>query len=147
MTGCTVRNAQNTNGTPGGGTGYGITVNGAGVVKACTLQGNKGDGIHVISNCLITENLCTDNGSGSNCAGIHSFGSGNRIESNNLVNNNANGVSVEAAGNLIIRNSSRGGSLAFNIATGNSKGEEINVYNPAATTTITSTNSWANFLY
>jgi hypothetical protein len=147
ITGCTVRNAQNTNGTPGGVTGYGIAVNNTGVVKACTAQGNKGDGIRGINNCLITENLCTDNGSGTNCGGIHVTGSGNRIESNNLVGNNANGVLVDAGGNLIIKNSSRGGSAAFTIATGNSKGEEINVYNAAATTTITSSNSWANFLY
>jgi hypothetical protein len=145
--GCTVRNVQSTNGTLNGTTGFGIAVAGAGTVEGCSVQGNKGDGIRGAANSLIQNNLCTENGNGTTSAGIHVTGNGNRIESNNLVNNNANGVLVDAAGNLIIKNSSRGGSVAFNIAAGNSKGEEINVFNPNATTTITSTNSWANFLY
>ena len=147
VTGCTVRNVQSTNGTLSGTTGFGIAVAGAGTVEECSVQGNKGDGIRGAGNSLIQNNLCTENGNGATSGGIHVTGNGNRIESNNLVSNNANGVLVDAAGNLIIKNSSRGGSQAFNIAAGNSKGEEINVFNPNATTTITSTNSWANFLY
>jgi hypothetical protein len=54
---------------------------------------------------------------------------------------------VDSGGNFIIKNSTRGGAAAFTIATGNSMGQEINVFNPAATTTITTSNSWANFLY
>jgi hypothetical protein len=147
VTGCTVRNVQSTNGTFNGGTGFGIAVAGAGTVEECSVQGNKGDGVRGAANSLIQKNLCTENGNGATSGGIHVTGSGNRIESNNLVSNNANGVLCDSAGNLIIKNSSRGGSQAFNIAPGNSKGEEINVFNANTTTTITSTNSWANFLY
>ena len=95
---------------------------------------------------MVAENQAAGNGTATPSPGILSVGSGNRIESNNTTNN-ATGIKVQNAGNLIIKNSSRGGTKAFDIVPGNSKGEEINVFNATTTTIITTPNSWANFLY
>ncbi len=94
---------------------------------------------------MILNNMTKDNGSGI-AAGIEVTGQKNRIEGNSAIDNQI-GFQVESDGNLIIKNSNRGGGTAFSIAAGNSEGEEINVYNPATTTTITTSNPWANFKY
>ena len=91
--------------------------------------------------------MCAGNGTGvTNGAGIHATSTGNRIESNNCSSNDI-GVLVDVGGNIIIKNSSRGGTKAYDIAAGNSMGQEINVFNATTTTTINTTNAWANFLY
>jgi hypothetical protein len=127
----------------------GISAGSSATISGCTTTNNQQDGIVVGSNCAVLNNNCSSNGAGTNItdgAGIHVTGSGTRIESNNTVTNDI-GVRVTAAGNIIIKNSSRGGTKAFDIAAGNSMGQEINVYNATTTTTINATNAWANFLY
>jgi hypothetical protein len=127
----------------------GIALIDVGQVTGCAVINNKQDGIVAGTGSKITDNDCSLNGAGTgvtNGAGIHVTGSGSRIDSNNTSNNDI-GILVSSGGNLIIRNSSRGGSNAFDIAAGNSEGQEINVFNANTTTVITNSNPWANFLY
>jgi parallel beta-helix repeat protein len=123
----------------------GISVGDGSTIKDCTASNNKGDGIRAGSGCVILNNTCVANGSGV-ASGIHVTGSKNRIEGNAAIDNQV-GFKVDSDGNLIIKNSNRGGATAFSIAAGNSEGEEINVFNPATTTIVTSSNPWANFKY
>ncbi|MDQ6939010.1 MAG: right-handed parallel beta-helix repeat-containing protein [Verrucomicrobiota bacterium] len=140
VTSCIARS----NGT--GTSGFGIVAGPGTTVKDCTAIDNKNSGIRAESGCVILNNTAKNNGSGI-AAGIEVTGQKNRIEGNSAIDNQI-GFKVESDGNLIIRNSNRGGGgTAFSIAAGNSEGEEINVYNPATTTTITTSNPWVNFLY
>jgi len=126
---------------------HGIVLGDGSSVSNCTASFNKNDGIRSDGNALVLNNNCSSNGNGAPIgAGIHAFGSANRIEGNNTSSNDT-GIQVDAGGNIIIKNSSRGGTKAFDIAAGNSEGQEINVFSPTTTTTINTTNAWANFLY
>jgi parallel beta-helix repeat protein len=144
-------------------TGNGIEFLADNLVTGNNASKNGGDGFHADSVLNhITGNTANDNvGAGfsvsiasviigctatSNAIGIHASGGKNRLEGNATINN-PTGFKADASGNLIIKNSNTGGTTAFNLATGNSVGEQINVFNGGAGATITSTNSWANFLY
>jgi parallel beta-helix repeat protein len=125
----------------------GIELTGGGSVIGCTASFNQADGIVVHGNSLVLNNVCDANGTGGTGAGILiAEGAGNRIESNNLTGNDF-GVKANTAGNLIIKNSTRGNSTSFSLVAGNSVGEQINVYNGGAGAIIITSNSWANFLY
>jgi parallel beta-helix repeat protein len=115
-------------------------------IRGCTFSENTHEGLSVNGECIVAENQVSGNGTTTPSPGIVVFGAGNRIESNNTTGN-AVGIRVANPGNLVIRNSNRGGTIAFDIAAGNSKGEEINVFNASTTTTITSSNPWANFRF
>lgn len=60
---------------------------------------------------------CTANGNGYS-TGIGATGSDNRIESNNVTDNDR-GIDVDIAGNLITRNSASGNTLNWAVAAGN----------------------------
>ena len=124
---------------------------------------NKGDGIRALNDCSIVANVSSHNGSfsggGGDGAGVHVTDRSNRIEGNN-VTTNTRGIEVSAAGNLIIKNSARssGTSNAGNyvIAADNRYGPivDINATGSVAvsgkgpfTSTLTSTDPWANFSY
>ena len=132
---CTARSNQ----------GSGIIATDACSIIACNCSANRADGIQVNNDCKVLNNNVDGNGATSgDGAGIHSTGADNRIEGNNATDNDR-GIDVDAAGNLIIRNSSSGNSGAMNykIEVGNAVGDVLNV----EAMTITATNPWANFEY
>jgi len=130
-------------------TGMGVYINSGGTIQNSTVQFNSGDGIRVGSECLIRENISV-----YNFAGVHSTGSNNRIEGNNVVGN-GRGINVDATGNLIIKNSAKSNTIDYAIAASNRYGPIVDISaagapavngKSAADTTATS-HPWANFSY
>lgn len=96
-------------------------------IAGCTFETNAMDGIHVGFDSRVRGNTCDSNGFGTgDGAGIYVQGRHNRIEDNNVVDNDR-GVQVVGEQNLIIRNScaDNGASLNFMIAAGNMTGTII----------------------
>ena len=115
VTGCTAKS----------NTGDGFRVSNGSMVTGCTASGNVGDGIDVGSHCTVTrctsssntlngirigsnsrvtDNTCDDNGVGVGLfSGIFTLGDHNRIEGNNVTNNDF-GIGVGGTGHLIVRN-------------------------------------------
>lgn len=98
-------------------TGTGIYVT-EGVVKDCTVRGNRGDGIRVGMDSLVSGNQCSNNGNGGDGAGIHATGSDNRFE-NNAVTDNDRGIDVDGTGNIIVRNTASGNSTNWTVVASN----------------------------
>lgn len=137
--------AQNSN-------SHGISVGNACTVTGCEARANSdGVGIRAVDKCVIIGNISDSNG-----AGI-SMGSGNRIENNSCTSNTGAGIQVPsgATNNLVIHNSARSNNPNYNIATGNRYGTIVNLTpggtglanGDAASSTIVSTDPWANFAY
>jgi parallel beta-helix repeat protein len=159
VTDCTASLNTSTNGALTNATGGGIAVLNRSTVLHCTASQNKGDGIRAPTGCLLKDNTGQANGNGTgDGAGIHTTGSDNRIESNNVASNDR-GIDVGLAGNLIIKNSASGNgptnNLNYVIAASNRYGPIIDITatgaaavsgNSAADTTTT-THPWANFSY
>jgi parallel beta-helix repeat protein len=99
-------------------TGMGINVSTDCTIKDCTVSANKGDGIRVSSNCIVIGNESGTNGNGGDGAGIHATGDDNRIEGNNVVENDR-GMDVDSAGNIIVRNTASGNGNNWDVVTGN----------------------------
>ncbi|MCA9281166.1 MAG: right-handed parallel beta-helix repeat-containing protein [Phycisphaeraceae bacterium] len=101
----------------------GISSTGAGRIDACTALANDLHGIEVLNDCQVISNICDNNGVlSTEGAGIYGSGSDCRIESNTLTDNDY-GVRVISNGNLIVRCSASGNSVAnFNLAAGNDSG-------------------------
>ena len=97
----------------------GIALNDS-VAVNCSASDNMEDGIVLTSNCTVADNTCNNNGNGGDGAGIHVTGSGNRIDGNNVTDNDR-GVDVDSSVNLILRNGARGNFAGGNyvIANGN----------------------------
>ena len=141
--------SNSSNAAPTANTGIGFNLDKGCTIHNCTAQLNRGDAIQVISDCLVRENDC-----GFNAAGIHSTGGNNRIEGNNVIGNDR-GINVDAAGNLIIKNSASNNTIDYAIAASNRYGPIIDISaggapavsgKSAADTTMT-THPWANFSY
>lgn len=107
-------------------------------ITGCAVRANGGNGIVVSSDAYVFNNQ-VDGHTGD--AGIFVTGSDNRVDSNNC-SDNTRGVDVDAAGNLIVRNSVSGATTAYPIVAGNSVGPILGVANP-----IVSNNPWANFSF
>jgi parallel beta-helix repeat protein len=140
-------------------TGAGITVGSASNVQNCSAFLNKGDGIRASNDCNIIANVCSTNGNGGDGAGVHVFFGNSRIEGNNVTNNDR-GIEVGFAGNLIIKNSARvngtGSAGNYVIAADNRYGPIIDDTAAGSiaasgkgpfTSTLTTTDPWANFSY
>ena len=120
----------------------GIKVDQGSIVTGNTLRGNAGDDIDINSKCKVTNNLCVGNGGDS---GIHTRGSGNRIEGNNVLGS-AIGIDVDSSFNLIIKNSASGNTTNYDIAVNNSYGPIVNVAGVGDITgTANADHPWANF--
>ena len=125
-------------------------------MKDCTATANKGDGIHVPNDSLVTGNTCDSNGLGAgDGAGIHATSSDNRIESNNVTDNDR-GIDVDAAGNVIIKNSASGNTTNnYDIAANNVYGAVVDRTAPASVAvtgnsgpaSAGTTDPWANIAY
>ncbi len=98
-------------------------------IANCSANLNTGDGIDFFGKCIVIGNTCGQNGFGGTGAGIHQSFSGaggdNRIEGNNVTDNDF-GIDVDEAGNLIIRNSASGNASGnYSIAPGNAVGPTV----------------------
>jgi parallel beta-helix repeat protein len=124
------------------------------MVADCTARFNTLDGIRCFSDCVIRGNTCALNGSGSDGAGIHATSSNNRIEGNNCTSADR-GIDVDAAGNIIIRNTCADNTIDWVIAANNVVGPIIDRRTPAsaavsgfsAPSSLGSTDANANFSY
>jgi parallel beta-helix repeat protein len=99
--------------------GDGIVVSTGSVVSNCTADSNSGDGIEANADCTIIGNSCDGNGASvADGAGIHVTAFDNRIEGNNVTDNDR-GIDVDASGNFITRNTCGGNAVNWDIAFGN----------------------------
>jgi parallel beta-helix repeat protein len=105
-----------TNNTASKNTGNGIFA-AASQVCGNTANRNTTNGIEVSFHCLVKDNLCALNTE----AGILATDFANRIDGNQTSGNDI-GIDVDDAPNLIVRNSSIGGSPEFDIIAGNKVG-------------------------
>lgn len=106
--------------------GDGITAATACTIRHCAALRNTGDEIQVFEDCLVVGNTCKGVSSTALSGhGIRVFGANNRIESNNCIDNDR-GISVEAAGNFIARNTAASNIANYNIVAGNAFGPLIN---------------------
>ncbi len=152
--GCTA--SDNTNTLVSSTRGVGIRAGTGSTVKDCTAEGNAGDGITVTANSLVIANTANGNGAGTGTgAGIHTTSSDNRIEGNNVTDNDR-GIEIGSSGSLILRNSASGNTTNYDIAASNNYGVILDVTataapavngNSATGTLTTTTNPWANFSY
>ena len=159
ITNCTSAGNVSTNATPTGSTGAGFSISFSSLVEGCTAEGNMGDGFRISSGTQVRGNTATSNGLNGDGAGIHVTGVENRIENNNVTSCDR-GIDVDSAGNLIIKNSARsnGSSSAgnYDIVANNRYGPIIDDSATGAaaaagkgplTSTLTTTDPWANFSY
>lgn len=107
-------------------------------IKNCVATANSVNGIVVTNACVLEGNLCDGNGSGNTGdGGIRCFGSSNRIDNNQLVGNNANGLYLDGSGNTVIHNTARGNlTTQYSVGSGN----DVGPIGSAAT----ATSPWAN---
>jgi parallel beta-helix repeat protein len=88
-------------------------------IRGNTVFTNVGDGIEVNTDCQVVDNTCDGNGVGAaSSAGIHATGAANRIERNNLADNDR-GLDIDSSGNVVSDNSVRGNTDNYDIAAGN----------------------------
>ena len=159
ITACTAELNSNTTVTGTGSTGAGIIAGSNSKVQNCSAASNKGDGIRGSGDSIIIANVCVTNGLSGDGAGIHVVAGNNRIEDNNVTGNDR-GIDVSAAGNLILKNSARNNGTS---SAGNYAIVADNRYGPIIddtatgsiaasgkgpfTSTLVSTDPWANFSY
>ena len=111
------------------------------MISDCTATYNTGDGIIFTEDNRIVDNQCFHNGYNGDGAGIHATQDNNRIEGNNVTNNDR-GIDVDMAGNFIVRNTASENTINYDVTGVQTIGPII-----TATGTITSTNPWANFSF
>lgn len=136
--------------------GHGASAVNCAAVRAATGF-DVGDGARIYH---CTADYCT--------TGFRIAGAGTRLEGNSCSNSSSIGYDIEGSenyvdgnvstdnttgfkagkgGNLIIRNSTKGGSVPFSVVAGNSVGHITDVWNNANGADITTANAWANFEY
>jgi parallel beta-helix repeat protein len=136
----------------------GFFVGGGSTIHGCTANSNEGDGIRLETDTMVRGNTCDSNGNTADGAGIHATSSDNRIEGNNVTDNDR-GIDVDVGGNLIIKNSAAGNTSNYEIVAGNFFGAIVNAVVPAGSPTpapvsgssapssISTTDPWANISY
>ena len=150
---CSVSNSVSTAGTLTATTGMGLNVGADCNVERCTVDANKGDGIHCGGGCRVIFNVCNVNGNTTgDGAGIHVTAGDGRVEGNTVAGNDR-GIEVDGTGSLIIKNDAASNTTDFVIAANNRYGAIINitatgtaaVSGNTAASTVASTDPWANF--
>lgn len=117
--------------------GIGIQASSGSRLAGNTVLQNGLDGILVMYDTLVLDNVVTDNGRLGDGAGIHvSNSSGCRIEGNTVAANDR-GIWVTGTPNVIVKNSARGNTVEYDIQSGNVAG--------AIATTPVGAGSWDNF--
>ncbi len=102
----------------------GITVDANAVISGCQVMNNVVDGIRVTLASYVHDNVSNLNGLGGSGAGVRVFlgvGGGNRIESNQ-VSDNQLGIQVTGGGNVIVKNSATSNGVDYAIPGGNFTG-------------------------
>jgi parallel beta-helix repeat protein len=149
-----VASDNTTSATPTASTGMGINASSGCAIHHCIARNNYGDGIRTSSDSVVEGNAADSNGIGTGGgAGIHVTSSDNRVEGNNVTDNDR-GIDVDVSGNLVIRNSASGNTSNYEIVAGNAVGAivvtaasvAISGNGPFASS-LTSTDPWANFSY
>ncbi|MEK6702489.1 MAG: right-handed parallel beta-helix repeat-containing protein [Planctomycetota bacterium] len=88
-------------------------------VSDCTVQFANQGGIQVSQQCVVRNNLCSQNANGSGTGpNILATGADNRIEGNNCTSA-GRGIKVDAAGNFLSRNTCSGNSSNYELVAGN----------------------------
>jgi parallel beta-helix repeat protein len=154
VTHCVSNNNLSTNATLTGATGAGFDIGGSSTIENCVARENIGDGIRVNADTVVRQNNCVVNGAGGDGAGIHATSSDNRIESNNVTDNDR-GIDVDAAGNVILKNSASGNTTNYEIAANNVFGQIVDRTAPSsaavsgnsAASAAATTDPWANISY
>ncbi len=98
----------------------GISTADRSTVRNNVVLRSNGDGIGVMGNSTIIDNVASNNGLGDG-AGIHVFGTSNRIE-HNEVSGNDRGIDVDANLNFVIRNVASLNPTQYDIVAGNTVG-------------------------
>lgn len=111
-------------------------------VRANTVSHNADDGIRLGGACLATGNTCEGNGQNSvDGAGIHSYGTGNRIDGNSCSFNRVGFDSELPGGATLIRNSAYQNTVTAYIL---QVSDRYGLVSPSSGP-ITSDNPWLNF--
>ena len=118
----------------------GVTVRFGNTVRACHVRGNQLNGIESNEGGQIIDNFCDSNGLAANTqSNIYLTSDGCRVEGNSVFGGDR-GIATIGGGNVIVRNSVRGGTNAYGgIAVGN----DVGPIGSAAT----ATSPWANISY
>jgi parallel beta-helix repeat protein len=124
-------------------------------IQNCAASTNEGDGIAVSSECVVRDNVCVHNGTSGDGAGIHVTGTANRIEGNNVANNDR-GIEAGGIRNFIARNTARTNTLNYVVVAGNRIAQivvpavnaaDINGANSGSSDGFSNVDPWANFSY
>ncbi len=146
-------NASTITGCSASGNSSGIVASSGSTINNCSAATNGIDGIRVAGQCFVLANSCTNNSLSSTVgAGIRTTGINNRIEGNNCTAADR-GIYVDAAGNIIIKNTCRGNTVNWFIVAGNAYGPIVAtpagaaVNGNTAAGALGSTDPNANFSY
>ena len=158
-TGCTITASTayanySSNATVTASTGIGFSVGAGNTIQGCTAANNRGDGIYLIGYTLARGNTSSFNGRNGDGAGIHATSSSNRIEANNVLNNDR-GIDVDGPGNVIVMNSAKQNAVNYDIAANNVFGAIVDrtaavsaaVTGNSAPSSAGTTDPWANISY
>jgi parallel beta-helix repeat protein len=147
-TGCTITQCKSSS---NGGDGIDATTTAS--ISECLAYANTLNGIEFSSDSRVVGNTCDSNGvGGGDGAGLHTTGSDSRVEANNVTDNDR-GIDVDAAGNLIIRNSASGNTSNYEIVANNKVGpivlapDSLAISGDTGGAGVGSTNPWANLSY
>lgn len=99
----------------------GIVVGLGSLVRNCNTQRNGGAGITVTSECTVVGNQSDHNFNIISAAGIHATGTDNTIKDNNVISNDR-GISLDKAGNLVVRNTASNNTINYFYVEGQSIG-------------------------
>lgn len=147
---CTITDCTSLgNSTSGISGGLGSTI------SRCTSGANTGNGIQVSSACIVLSNTCAGNGAGAGVgAGIHATGGDNRIEGN-LCTNADTGIDLDAAFNIVLRNTCAGNTTNWSFVSNNIYGAIVDrtiqpgqpVSGNSATSSMATTDPHANITH
>ena len=154
VTGCSASGNISTAAASTPTTGMGFDVGSEGTIQNCAATGNEGGGINLNCYSVVRDNLCYANGFFGDGAGIHATSFRNRIEGNN-VSNNDRGIDVDLSGNVIFKNTASGNTINYVIVAGNVFGAIVDrtsflsagVSGNSAAATAGTTDPLANFAY
>ncbi|MFG0275795.1 MAG: right-handed parallel beta-helix repeat-containing protein [Phycisphaerales bacterium] len=130
----------------------GIDVGGGSTVRGNTVYASTEDGIEVSDDSMVSDNKVGFAGNGGSGAGIYVLGSGTHVEGNSIHDSDI-GIQATATSNLVIRNTLRTNTVAFDLATGNKVGPIVVapssgvVAGTVGAAGVGTSNPWANLVY